>query len=88
MKDHYAVNPPPGALHRFDARVHYPFGKASGPSIPDIVYQTVPVVTPTKRQLFQSTVTGAGTPPELDMSVGSGVPKNPICRRWFRRTDL
>ncbi|KAL5232595.1 hypothetical protein ACI65C_013111 [Semiaphis heraclei] len=80
-RDHYAANPPPGPLHRFDTRQHFPFRLASERSVPDIVYRTVPVGTPTRRQLFQSCVSGAGTPPtESTVDVGAGVPKRPIVR--------
>jgi len=83
-KAHYAANPPPGPLHRFDTRVHYPFREACEQSVPDVVYRTVPVGTPCRRQLFQSIVSEAGAPPEkLGMDVGAGVPKNPIVRDLY-----
>lgn len=83
-KEYYAANPPPGPLHKFDSRIHYPFGGASHPSSPDVVYRTVPVGTPTRRQLFTAVTTNAGAPPaELAMDVGAGVPKEPIVRELF-----
>lgn len=83
-KEHYAANPPPGPLHRFDSRIHYPFRGASQPSVPDIVYRTVPVGTSTRRQLSYSVVTNAGAPPaELVMDVGAGVPQRPIVRDLY-----
>jgi len=84
MKNYYAANPPPRIMHKFDTRAHYPFREAVELSVPDIVYRTVPVITDTSRQLYQSIVSEAGTPPSAKfMDVGAGVPRNPVVRELF-----
>jgi hypothetical protein len=84
INEFYTANPPPGPMHRFDTRVNYPFREATEPSVPDILYRTVPVGTPTRRKLFQAISTEAGTTPaKLIKDIGSGVPQKPIVRELY-----